>query len=80
MITPEDGIATGEMVAEPREIATWARWAYSGKQLAVAAHRHLAAKHEDWANEAMGSALYIRTLWILRWKGNDSFGSKINKR
>ena len=36
----------------------------------------LAVRHVDWASEAMGESLYMHTLWILKWKGNDSFGSK----
>ena len=28
----------------------------------------------------IGEATYTYTMWIMRWKGNDSMGSKINRR
>ena len=40
---------------------------------------HVVVRHEDWAIEATGEALYAHTFRILRW-GGDSFGSKINSR
>ena len=42
--------------------------------------RHLAAGRVDWASQAIGESLYMHTMWILKWKGNDLLGSKINKR
>ena len=42
--------------------------------------RHLAARHRDWATEGRWEAVYMYTLWILRWDGNDSMGSKLNSR
>ena len=36
------------------------------------AGRHLAVRHRDWASEGIGEAIYMYTLWILRWGGNDS--------
>ena len=42
--------------------------------------RQLAVRHRDWAVEAIGGSLYMYTLWILKWKGNDSMGSKIDRK
>ena len=42
--------------------------------------RHLAARHIDRESQAIGEALYMHTLWILKWARNDSLGSKINRR
>ena len=44
------------------------------------ADRHLAVRHPDWAVEGIGETIYTYTLWILRWKGNDSMRSKPNRR
>ena len=41
--------------------------------------RNLASRHIDWASQAIGEAMYMHTLWILKWEGNDSLGSKINR-
>ena len=41
---------------------------------------HLAARHRDWESEGVGEAIYMYTLWIMRWEGNDFTGSKINRR
>ena len=41
---------------------------------------HLAAKHESCAKGAIGEALYLKTLLILRNRGNYSMGRKINSR
>ena len=41
---------------------------------------HFAVRNIDWESRAIGEALYMHTLWILKRKGNDSLGSKINRR
>ena len=46
---------------------------------ANAGGRHLAVRHRDWASEGIGEAIIMHTLWIMRWKENDSMGSKINR-
>ena len=46
----------------------------------MAEGRHLAATSIDWASQAIGEALYMHTMWILKRGGNDSLGSKINRR
>ena len=33
---------------------------------------HLSVRHRDWTPEGVGEAVYMYTLWILRWGGNDS--------
>ena len=42
--------------------------------------RHLAVRHLDWATDGIGLAVYMYTLWILRWEINESMGRKINRR
>ena len=46
------------------------------------AGRHLAVRNRDWTPEALGEAVYMYTLWVLRRKGGgcDSMGSKLNRR
>ena len=46
----------------------------------MAEGRHLAATSIDWASQAIGEAMYMHKLWILKWGGNDSLGSKINRK
>ena len=41
---------------------------------------HLAAKHQDWANQMVGDALYQQTLMILRNLRNGPNGRKANSR
>ena len=41
--------------------------------------KHLAVRHRDWGPDGIGEAHYVHALWILRWKGNDSTWSKINR-
>ena len=40
----------------------------------------LAIRHRDWAVAAIGEAHYMYTLWVLKWKGNDSMGSRISRK
>ena len=44
------------------------------------AGRRLAVRHRDWTSGGIGEAIYMYTLWIMRWKGNGPMGSKINRR
>ena len=83
MLTPEpEGSATGEEAAArtPGE-----RYAGEACLQANRAHRkmtvekHLEVRQIDWASQAMGESLYMHTLCIVMWKGNDPFGSKTNR-
>ena len=40
----------------------------------------LAVSHEGWTSEEIGEAIYTFSPGILKWKGNESTGSKINRR
>ena len=82
MITREpEGGTSGEAAEGPRRIeeAEGVR-TYQSSASRIPEARHLAENHTDWAFEAMGEALYIRTFWISKWHGNDSFRSKTNRR
>ena len=84
MLTPEpDGSATGNEAAWRTQEERYANEAWVRTNRAhrrTTAERHLAARHGDWASQSIGESLYVRTLWVLMWKGNDPLGSKINKR
>ena len=83
-MTPEpDGSTTGNEAAERTQEERYANeaWAKSNRaHRRMAVERHLAARPVDWASQAIGGSLYMHTLWISKWKGNDSLGSKINMR
>ena len=77
MITP-DGSAAGVAAGYPQSSNRGI-----GRKRCQAPNRtahHLAANHVDWATEMVGWALYRNTLMILRNRGKDSNGSKINSR
>ena len=84
MRTPEpDGITTGvdaiEITEEERYVNdAWLRTNRAHRRMAEG--RHLAVRNIDWAYEVIGDALYLHTLWIMKWKGNESQWSKINRR
>ena len=81
MITPEPGgSTTGEAAEEPRRIEAAERVRTNQAASArIPEEGHLAAKHTEWTCEAMAEFPYIHTLRILRWRGNDSSGSKTNR-
>ena len=84
MLTPEpEGITTGVDAVERTQEERYASEAWRQSNRAhrrMTDGRNLAARHIDWASQAIGEALYMHTLWILKWEGNDSLGSKINRR
>ena len=57
-----------------------ARRTAEGAHRPMGTARNLAVRRESWTSEGVGEALYAFTLWILKWKGNDSMGSKIDRR
>ena len=73
MITP-GGSTTGFAAGEPRIPKSTGegrpRWMGNRRD------QHLAANHEDWANETIGEAPYQNKLMILRNRGNYRRGSK----
>ena len=42
--------------------------------------RRLAVRHRGWTSDGIGEAVYMYTLCVMKWKGTDSMGSKINRR
>ena len=83
MLSPEpDESTTGEEVAGRTQEEKYAdeAWLKSNKaHKRMTTDRRLEVLHVDWASEAMGGSLYARTMWILQWGGNDSFGGKTNR-
>ena len=80
--TPE-GSTTGEEAAGRTQAKRYADDAWlkayrANRRMAV--ERRLEARHVTWASRAIGGSLYMHTMRVLKWKGNDSLGSKINKR
>ena len=41
---------------------------------------HLTVNHPKWTEEFLGETIYAYTMWILKRMGNDSMGSKINRK
>ena len=83
MLTPdqEGSIAGVEAVGRTKDeryaSETWLRSSRSHRDMTV--ERRLAVRQIAWASQSIGEALYMNTLWILKWKGNYSIGSKINR-
>ena len=84
MLTPEPGGSTtgeeaaGRTPAERYADEEWLQAIRAHRRMTV--ERHLAVRQIDWASHAMGESLYMHTLWVLKWEGHDSFGSKISSR
>ena len=84
MPTPEpEGSATGIEAAERAQEERYSSesWIRSNRAHPdMTAAMHLAARHIDWASQSIGGALYMHTLWILKWKGRFTGRDKINRR
>ena len=63
---PTEGNGEEQFPDEARVIAERAH-----RQIAQVG-RHLAVRHRAWAPGWIGEAVYMYTLWIMRWGGNDS--------
>ena len=80
MLQTPDGILTGEVMDGPQGPGDRSTGRQSCFQEPNRQWQHLAAKHQDWANQMVGEALYQQTLMILRNLRNDSNGRKTNSR
>ena len=76
-ITPE-GSDIGENVTEWARAGTLELGADGFQEGRVG--RHLSAKHPSWAARSIGREIYLFTLVIIRGKGNDTKGRRINSR
>ena len=76
----------GDIKGVEHEEAEEEQFSEEARKMAERVHRaigtatHWAVGHRDWTSEGIGEAIYTYTLWIMRWEGNDSMGSKINRR
>ena len=78
-----EGVATGEEAVERTREERYAdddclEAIIARKRMTV--ERHLSARRIDWGSQGIGESIYVHTLWIMKWKGNDSLWGKINRR